>query len=740
MTTKKNLITKVCTTIIALQVATGSMAIDYKEVVRTQKFDAQSVIELQKMQQAEQEAPAAAKALGASCANTKATPLIQALVKLHDSVDTSVLTDKGFDVTPISQQFGVVSLSADSLLTLAEMGEVERISMSERKMDLMLNRANASTGVDILHSGGASNGLAEMNYAINRPYTGKGTMIGIFDSGIDPNHGMFMGSDRKSRFKFYCISKTPMTNQVQIKKVTTDNAYSSHATHVSGIAAGYFKGDRFQLQGVAPEAELGFGKIMSTPADLTRLSAIAEYCQENNLRLVTNMSYGTSFGPHDGSDLYAQALEELINKYDIVACVSAGNYAEVPVVEKHSFTGEESDEMRGLYDLKESGNKIKNYIVTADESPIDINIVVFDTQKQEVVKTYSVVKQGEVQENTWDDEYIKKTINVAKEEIHDGLSGYIINGDNIELGNDNYLVGYTIQGQKGQLVTSYVESSCPFLTSLKDWTVDLTGNGTINDLGCYKDVICVGAYNTTSNINLADGTTKVLTNDEEGNWGTKDGEISFFSSFGTRYDGQELPHICAPGAYLESSLNRYLTDGNAAVTHRDLYRGNPYAFCAMSGTSMSSPYMAGVAALWLEANPKLSHQQIREIAMKTATNDNECNEGNHFFGEGRQAGAGKLNAYAGLMYILNENSTTLIETPTEKSFLVRSLTPTEYEAFVAGATSLSATLYNMDGKVVNSNSESGNTITISTANLTKGVYVLKVNSNNKSHQMKIAVK
>lgn len=740
MTTQKNLITKVCTTIIALQVTTGSMAIDYKQVVRTQKFDAQSMIELQKMQQAEQDAPAAAKALGASYAtNTNATPTICALVKLHDSVDTSVLSDKGFNVTSISQQFGVVSLSADSLLTLAEMGEVERISMSERKMDLMLSRANASTGVDILHSGGASNDLAEMSYAINRPYTGKGTMIGIFDSGIDPNHGMFMGADRRSRFKILYTTKTPQTNQTSIKKFTTDNAYSSHATHVSGIAAGNFIGDRFQLQGVAPEADLAFGKIMSTPTDLTRLAFIAEYCQENNLRLVTNMSYGTSFGPHDGSDLYAQALEEIINKYDIVACVSAGNYAEVPVVAKHTFIGEGNDEMRGIYDLSDN-NKIKNYIVTADASPIDINLVVFDQQKQEIVKTYSIVNQGEVQDITWGDDFIPNAIHVAKEEIHDGLSGYIINCDNIKLLNDNYLVGYTIQGEKGQAVTSYTDSSCPFLTSMKDWAVDLTSNGTINDLGCYKDVICVGAYNTTSNINLADGTSKSLTNDEDGDWGTKDGEISFFSSFGTRYDGQELPHICAPGAYLESSLNRYLADGNAAVTHRDLYRGNPYAFCAMSGTSMSSPYMAGVAALWLEANPSLTHQQIREIAMKTANYDYDCGEGNHFHEVGRQAGAGKLNAYAGLMYILKENSTTLIETPTEKSFLIRSISNHNYEAFCAGATFLTATLYNIEGKEALSTTASGNKVTFCTASLPKGIYVLRVASGNKYHQMKMAVK
>ena len=101
---------------------------------------------------------------------------------------------------------------------------------------------------------------------------------------------------------------------------------------------------------------------------------------------------------------------------------------------------------------------------------------------------------------------------------------------------------------------------------------------------------------------------------------------------------------------------------------------------------MSAPYMAGVAALWLEANPKLTHQEIKEIAMQTAINDDACNEGNHFINEGRQAGAGKIDAYAGLKYILNENEATLIQTPKEKSCIIHTVDSDTFEAYQAGAT------------------------------------------------------
>lgn len=69
---------------------------------------------------------------------------------------------------------------------------------------------------------------------LNRPYTGKGTMIGIFDDGIDPNHAMFLDKDDVSRFRIFSTSKTKMTDvPSKIAAYKTDNRYSSHATHVS---------------------------------------------------------------------------------------------------------------------------------------------------------------------------------------------------------------------------------------------------------------------------------------------------------------------------------------------------------------------------------------------------------------------------------------------------------------------------------------------------------------------------
>ena len=91
-------------------------------------------------------------------------------------------------------------------------------------------------------------------------------------------------------------------------------------------------------------------------------------------------------------------------------------------------------------------------------------------------------------------------------------------------------------------------------------------------------------------------------------------------------------------------------------------------------------------------------------------------------------------------YILNENETTLIKTPEEKSFLIRQIANGTYEAYQAGATTMSATLYNMDGKVIASNNSNGNTISINTSNANKGIYLLKVSTGKFSHTQKIVIR
>ncbi|NNE73664.1 MAG: S8 family serine peptidase [Acidimicrobiales bacterium] len=74
-----------------------------------------------------------------------------------------------------------------------------------------------------------------------------------------------------------------------------------------------------------------------------------------------------------------------------------------------------------------------------------------------------------------------------------------------------------------------------------------------------------------------------------------------FSSRGPTLDGRVKPDVVAPG-----------------VTIRSAQAGTTTGYVEISGTSMAAPFVAGVAALALEADPTLTPAQLKAILMDTA--------------------------------------------------------------------------------------------------------------------------
>lgn len=685
----------VLTMIVAAMLCMGGYATDFKNVTKTGKLDALSLIAIQQMEQAK-ESTSQAKGFGGTSTTDTGSKRITATVQLKAGATTEDLKARGFsNSTTLVGNYSIVTTTIDSLQFLAEMQDVVRISFDKKEMNLNLTNANKTTGVDLIHKGKSTETTnRNLYFTLDRPYTGKGVMIGIFDSGFDPNHAMFLDKDGKSRFKMIIKENgTAITDPNIIANYKTDNTYYTHATNVSGIAAGYYEGDNFQLSGVAPEADLAMGPIMSSASDLVALKTLAEYCKEKGERLVTNMSYGSMYGPHDGSDLYSQILSNLIKEYDIIACNSVGNSGDQVLVQKHSFNSN-TEQMKAIWDTYASSNELKSYITTSTDAPINMELFVgsYLDNFQKIITKYPIIVNGEATTLKIDDEFLKETtINIARENIHDNLAGYAIKCNATSFLKTDYRIGYIITSQKGQEVVVYNDTNYPFMTKYSDYTEGLTSNGTFNSTSSAKDMLVVGAYVTTTEIKTkSNGVVKM--ENKKGTWGTQEGDIAYFSSYGKRYDDILFPCIAAPGACIESAQNRFCTSygGKKSITRTDTYKGQVYDFCAMKGTSQASPYMAGVAALWLEANPNLTHEEIKEIATKTANNDYLCEEGNYFHDQGKQAGAGKVNALAGIEYIINENSVVLDENegvPTgcvgkKNVILKRKLSQTRYNTVV----------------------------------------------------------
>ncbi|OGH97148.1 MAG: hypothetical protein A2X43_08255 [Candidatus Margulisbacteria bacterium GWD2_39_127] len=105
-----------------------------------------------------------------------------------------------------------------------------------------------------------------------------------------------------------------------------------------------------------------------------------------------------------------------------------------------------------------------------------------------------------------------------------------------------------------------------------------------------------------------------------------------FSNYGTWVD------IAAPGQTIFSTVSS-IHESN--LNNRIVNDGANNLYAPMSGTSMASPVVAGVAALFLSQNPQLSPEEVEYILKQTA---DPCNSAD--------VGAGRVNARKVMSYLL----------------------------------------------------------------------------------------
>ena len=152
--------------------------------------------------------------------------------------------------------------------------------------------------------------------------------------------------------------------------------------------------------------------------------------------------------------------------------------------------------------------------------------------------------------------------------------------------------------------------------------------------------------------------------------GTKEGGLASFSSRGLPRrerlgnddpnDDFDLPTITAPGTgrEFESDAGKFTAAMVSARASTNIFTNGltddaelspahvPF-YTQISGTSMATPFVAGVVALLLDADPTLSVDEIREILTSTATRMPGY--------EDHEVGAGFVNAHAAVDKVLNRS-------------------------------------------------------------------------------------
>ena len=168
--------------------------------------------------------------------------------------------------------------------------------------------------------------------------------------------------------------------------------------------------------------------------------------------------------------------------------------------------------------------------------------------------------------------------------------------------------------------------------------------------GCFPSVICVGS--TAHRL----GFTNYLGQYVEYAKGRTIGMRSPYSCYGPAVNGLMKPDVLAPGDNVISSYSSFYLEANpdakdinSDVEHFD-FEGRTYAWNANTGTSMACPVVAGVIALWLQAKPDLTREEIIDIFSHTCRQpDATLTYPNNLYGHG------EIDAYRGLLYLMGED-------------------------------------------------------------------------------------
>ncbi|MCX4330991.1 MAG: S8 family peptidase [Muribaculaceae bacterium] len=577
-------------------------------------------------------------------------------------------------------------------------------------------------------------------------------------------------------------------NYETIGQFTTDTPNAYHATHTLGILGGSYTGpvsvgtpwadplmpentvptelESCPFYGVAPQADLcvSCGDLQDAFVAYG-LESLLNYRYYMQWPMVINMSLGSTQGPHDPRSAMGQYLDEAGK--EAIICLSAGNEGDLKIALTKQLTEEDRVVKTFIYPYYyqydpevENSATFRNGSVEVwsnDGTPFEIKAVLYNRDRnyraalnmpivgENIGTYYTTSNMGSITESDIvDDPTFCRAVEQGYVGVGaklDELTGryygmidyYMLNNSKTNL-NDSYVLGFEITGHPGQTISCYCDGLNTWMDNYGvEGFDDGSTDGTISDMAVAHNIVVVGSYNTRNKWTCLDGGTSRY----EGE-GFLPGKISGFSSYGTLADGRDLPTVCAPGAAIISSISwpyaKQMSESsiNYSCSARLDEENRTNLWKQEVGTSMSTPFVAGSIALWLEANPELTVNDVKEIIAETAIVDDDVIN----TAERKRWGAGKFNALGGLKEAIRRYENGIRDITVDNDRLLLSPAGNNaYCIFIGTADSINASVFAADGRRVMQASAAGDELTLDLSSLPAGIYI--INANGKSAKVSV---
>ncbi|ABS26014.1 S8 family peptidase [Anaeromyxobacter sp. Fw109-5] len=437
---------------------------------------------------------------------------------------------------------------------------------------------------------------------------GQGVVIGVIDFGCDFVHRNFRNPDGSTRLlALWDQDGTPRAKgragygrvheRADIDKaLRAKDPYAalryepepgSHGTHVTDIAAGNGRGTG--TPGVAPNADLVFVELSAgdlpwdgpdvvgrTFGDSVHLVEALKFIfdRAGERPCAVNISLGTNGGPHDGSTLVEQAIDALVAaRPDRAVVIAASNaYADGIHASGVVRAGKTADVSWEISRGDDTSNEVELWYDGDDR--FDVELIGPDGESAGRValgESATARSKG-------------RTVLFAAHRAKDPNNGDNVVNVFLDVGAPPGPWTLRLHGAdvKDGRFHAWIERDDAGPSSFAARPLD--NSHTLGSISCGHHSIVVGSFDAHRAA----------------------APISFFSSAGPTRDGRHKPEVSAPGHQVVAASAR---SSDGAI--------------AMSGTSMASPAVTGLAALVLAearaAGRSLSIEELRAIVLSAVT-------------------------------------------------------------------------------------------------------------------------
>jgi subtilisin family serine protease len=485
----------------------------------------------------------------------------------------------------------VAELPPESLSQLDSCPGIQRAEASRQFQTRLDQARGVATGLDTALTA--------------HPLNGSGVVVGIVDTGVDYSHEDFRNDDGSTRLELFAFASRPNgapTSTIREFNSAAINAALGggaaipqgdpigHGTHCASIAAGNGRALNGQFHGVAPKAALVAVRSEPLLDDHIIWGIRRAFAVAGNRPAVVTLSLGGHLGPHDGTSAVENVIARESGPGRIVV-VAAGNEGGDNI----HFRGE----LTAGQDLVIPVTVTDSNLVFADVwvprgDDVDVSIETPGGTSHAPTGATVTTPSG-LFEGHWQEDPVNRDQN---------LTLFIAQGHPGDVWHIRLHAVSVLQGD--------VHAWGGTANSSTSANLFPAGTGDGFSLGMpATEERCIAVASFVSRAHFQASGGGVIGN------GLVPGQLSSFSSRGPSRYGMLKPDVAAPGQFITAALASS-SDFAAQLAPRVHTSGK---YITIQGTSMATPFIAGIIALLLEREPKLTPEEVQQRLRVTARRD-----------------------------------------------------------------------------------------------------------------------